>query len=158
MSSDEEFLSVLIGALSKVRLEAIVVGSTAAALQGAPIVTLDVDLLIRDTPMNRRKLKDLVRTLNATGPVEISPLTNSVTITGARVPIDIIFDMLSGGLSFHSLRSRSKKVKIGDQEAVVADLADIIRSKKAAGRLKDKAQLPILEATLKVKRELDRKR
>ena len=37
----------------------------------------------------------------------------------------------------------------------VAGLADVIRSKEAAGRPKDLAQLPILRDTLRVRRALD---
>lgn len=57
MSPDENFLVRLLGALAKVRLEAIVVGSASAAMQGVPVLTEDVDLLVRDTPRNRRRRK-----------------------------------------------------------------------------------------------------
>jgi len=35
------------------------VGSVAALLQGAPITTEDMDILVRDTPKNREKLHQL---------------------------------------------------------------------------------------------------
>lgn len=56
MSFDEAFLSTLARALQSVRLDALVIGSVAGQLQGAQLATLDVDLLIRDTPSNRTKL------------------------------------------------------------------------------------------------------
>jgi hypothetical protein len=59
MSSDEAFLELLLQALHDSGLEAIVVGTVAAVLQGAPIMTQDVDLLIRDTARNRGKLDKL---------------------------------------------------------------------------------------------------
>jgi len=34
---------------------------------------------------------------------------------------------------------------------LVMDLADVIKSKRAAGRLKDKAVLPVLEETLRLR-------
>jgi len=49
-SSDDSFLRDLVRALEVTGLEAIIVGSTAAVLQGAPVMTQDVDLLVRDTP------------------------------------------------------------------------------------------------------------
>ena len=42
MSPDESFLIKLLRALADVRLEAIVVGTGAAAMQGVPIMTEDV--------------------------------------------------------------------------------------------------------------------
>ena len=37
-------------------LEAVLIGNAAAALQGAPVTTVDFDFLIRRTPANVRKL------------------------------------------------------------------------------------------------------
>ncbi|MBI3072564.1 MAG: hypothetical protein HYY84_10660 [Deltaproteobacteria bacterium] len=158
MSPDEAFILKLAEAISAARLEALIVDSTAAALHGAPVMTLDVDLLVRDTPRNREKLVDLSARLGATRPQPISELTTVVEIIGAEMKVDILFDSISGGLSFHALRARSERIAIGKHSVLVASLADIIRSKKAAGRLKDKALLPILEATLRVKREVEKKR
>ncbi len=153
MFSDEAFLERLGRALMRVKLEAIIVGSAAGALAGAPVMTQDVDLLIRDTEKNREKLAALCRALGGQA-VEISPLTTTRTIVGTAVPIDVLFDQISGGLSFAALRSRSVRVKIGETELVVASLEDVILSKEAAGRPKDLAQLPILRDTLRVKAAL----
>jgi hypothetical protein len=51
--------------------------------------------------------------------------------------------------SFNSLRSRADRIEIGAHRLWVADLADIIASKRAAGRPRDKAVLGVLEATLR---------
>src|SRR5207248_8462972 len=58
MSSDisEKTLVALAKALRAVKLEAIVIGNCASMLNGAPVTTQDIDLLIRDTRTNRRKL------------------------------------------------------------------------------------------------------
>lgn len=52
-------------ALRENRLEAVMIGNAAAALQGAPVTTLDVDFLFRKTPQNLRKLKAVARALDA---------------------------------------------------------------------------------------------
>lgn len=39
------------------RLDAVVIGNAAAALQGSPVTTLDVDFMFRKTPTNLRKLR-----------------------------------------------------------------------------------------------------
>src|SRR5882724_6638181 len=46
-------------------LEAVLIGNAAAALQGAPVTTVDFDFMFRKTPMNLRKLKALARALDA---------------------------------------------------------------------------------------------
>ncbi|HTJ42825.1 MAG TPA: hypothetical protein VL463_12065 [Kofleriaceae bacterium] len=155
MSPDEEFLTTLLKALNASGVEAIIVGNAGAALQGAPVTTQDVDLLVRDTPLNREKLETLSRALGAARPAAISELTTAVRITGAAFPIDILFDSMSGGLQFASVRSRSREVAVADVTATVASLDDIIRSKEAAGRPKDTAVLPILRDTLRVQQALD---
>jgi predicted nucleotidyltransferase len=153
MSSDEAFVTEILLALRDSGVEAIVVGSVAALLQGAPLSTDDMDVLIRDTPNNRDKLKEVERRLGGHA-VEISPLTPTLRITTPRAHLDILFDEISGGLGFQGLRSRSARIELGDVVAVVASLEDIIASKEAAGRPKDLGQLPILRDTLRVLRAL----
>jgi len=157
MSPDENFLTQLLAALAEVRLEAIVVGSGSAAMQGAPIMTEDVDLLIRDSPRNRQKLKELCR-LTGASLIDISPLANGKRLIGLDVNVDFLFDVLPGGRTFESLRSRSVRIRVGSRVAIVASLADVIASKEAANRPKDRAQLPILRDTLRVHGVLDQPR
>ncbi len=150
MSPDEAFIITLLRALRQAGLEAIIVGNAGAALQGAPVTTQDVDLLIRDTAANRDKLLRLATELGTARPVEISEMTSTQRLIGAAWPIDILFETMSGGLHFASVRSRAKTIEIGDVAATVASLEDIIRSKEAAGRAKDHATLPVLRDALRV--------
>jgi hypothetical protein len=46
-------------------------------------------------------------------------------------------------------------VALGDADAVVASLEDVIASKEAAGRPKDLAHLQILRDTLRIRAALD---
>jgi hypothetical protein len=46
-------------------LEAVLIGNAAAALQGAPVTTVDFDFLFRRTPANIRKLSAIARELQA---------------------------------------------------------------------------------------------
>ena len=55
---------------------------------------------------------------------------------------------IDGIRSFEGLRKRALAVPLGDARILVAALADIIKSKKAAGRPRDLAVLPILERVL----------
>src|SRR5579863_1885724 len=45
-------LALLAKALNEYGLEAILIGNMAAALHGAPVSTIDIDLLFRKTPRN----------------------------------------------------------------------------------------------------------
>ena len=74
---------------------------------------------------------------------------------GLAVPVEIHFDRISGGLTFSAVRSRSQLVTVGAEKLRVAALTDVIRSKRAANRPKDRAVLPILLDTLAVRRKLE---
>lgn len=154
MSPDEAFLVELFRILKGVHLEAIVVGSAAAVLQGAPLMTQDVDLLVRDTPLNREKLEKAAVALNATRPRPISDLTNVVRLNRSGIDVDILFDRLTPTLSFEGIRARAVNIVIGDVEVSVASLTDVISAKETAGRPKDLAQLPIIRATAAVRQKL----
>jgi len=98
----------------------------------------------------RRKLDRLARELGGAW-VEISPLTRGRRLVGLRAGVDVLFDHIAGDLGFESLRARAVRIRLGTDSIVAASLADVIRSKKAADRAKDRAQLPILLDTLRVK-------
>jgi predicted nucleotidyltransferase len=153
-SSDEAFVVEVIAALEHAGLEAIIVGSVAAILQGAPVTTQDLDILVPDTVVNRKKITVLGKTLGAR-PRSLSALTSSLRIDAAGAAVDVLFDELSAGFSFQLLRSRSIRISLGEHTATVARLEDVIASKAAANRPKDRAQLPILRDTLKVRRALE---
>lgn len=139
-----------------VRLQAVVIGNAASMLNGAPVTTQDIDLLIRDTKLNRRKLARFAAEIGAAAPRPISELSNVHSIEGGlSVPVEIHFDRIAGGLTFSSIRSRAQVVTVGSEKLAVADLADVIRSKRAANRPKDRAVLPILRDTMAVKQKLE---
>jgi hypothetical protein len=158
MSSDisEKTLVTLARALRAAKLEAIVIGNSASMLNGAPVTTQDIDLVIRDTRPNRRKLARFADQIGGSAPMPVSELSKVEWIEGRlAVPVEIHYNRISGGLTFSSLRSRAQIVVVGGEKLLVASLADVIRSKQAAGRPKDRAVLPILRDTLKVRKKLE---
>ena len=62
----EPFLSEIARRLHELHFDVVLIGNAAAALQGAPVTTLDFDFMFRKTPANLRTLKALARALNAT--------------------------------------------------------------------------------------------
>ena len=138
-------------------IEAVLVGNAAAALQGAPVTTDDFDFLFRPTARNREKLEVMARELGASVKQPQYPLSSFFRISDEndRLQVDMMGN-IDGVKSFASLRSRATRASIGSEDILVADLADIIKSKKAAGRKKDLASLPILEETLDEKKRLEK--
>ncbi|TMA23739.1 MAG: hypothetical protein E6J85_01260 [Deltaproteobacteria bacterium] len=138
------------------RLEAVVIGNSASMLNGAPVTTQDIDLLVRDTKANRRKLARFAEEIGGSSPRRVSELSNVEYIDGdLAVPVEIHFNRIAGGLTFSSVRSRAQLVAVGGEKLAVAALADVIRSKEAANRPKDRAVLPILRDTMEVKKKLE---
>ncbi|SPF56462.1 conserved hypothetical protein [Candidatus Sulfopaludibacter sp. SbA4] len=135
--------------LDRHALEAVLIGNAAAALQGAPVTTIDLDFLFRKTPANLKKLKAIAKELDATILRPYYPASGLFRIVRDADALQIDFmSVIDGVRSFEGLRKRAKPVRFGNVEIRVAGLADIIRSKKAAGRPQDTAVLGVLERTL----------
>jgi predicted nucleotidyltransferase len=152
-------LLLLARVLAEHRLEAILIGNAAAALQGAPVTTLDFDFLFRKTPANLRKLKAVARALGAVILKPYYPASDLLRLVRDEDSLQVDFmARIHGVRSLASLRSRALRLEFGGQELLVADLADIIRSKRAAGRPRDRAVLEILRKTLDEKKKLEKGR
>ena|SRR5437016_837270 len=131
------------------RLEAIMIGNAAAALHGAPVTTLDIDFMFPKTPLNMKKLKSVAQSLRAVILKPYYPVSDLFRVTNDDLGLQLDFmSRIHGIKSFESLRSRSIPVQFGEHSLKVASLADIIKSKRATGRDRDKAVLEILEKAL----------
>jgi predicted nucleotidyltransferase len=159
MSFEESVLLEIMRAVNAVKLDVVVIGNAAAALQGVPVTTQDVDLFVRDTPRNEEKIKQLLTVLgdgvSASRPFE--PVSRMMRIEGMPVDIDLVFE-LSSHAKFESVKARSQVVRIEGVLLRISDLSDIIAAKRAAGRPKDLATLPLLEEFVRVRDEIARER
>lgn len=145
----EPVLKEIARALDECGLEAVLVGNAAAALQGAPVTTLDFDFMFRKTPADLRKLKALARKLSGRILSPYYPASDLYRVVVEERGLQLDFmPRLHGIRSFEGLRARASRVTFGRHALWVADLRDVIRSKKALGRPKDAAVLAILEQTL----------
>jgi len=148
----EPLLRSVVTALAGVRLEAILIGNAAAAIQGAPVTTVDFDFMFRATPLNLRKLKAFARRLDATIFRPFYPASALYRVANDDRGLQADFmPAIHGVKSFNSLRSRADKITLGGRDLWVANLSDIIASKRAAARPRDRAVLQILEKTLREK-------
>ncbi|MCI0424098.1 MAG: nucleotidyltransferase [Acidobacteria bacterium] len=154
MSFDESFLAELLEALSQSGLEVVLIGNTAAILHGVPVMTQDVDLMIRDQPRLEQKLKQFASAFGVRLTRPYEPTSQVIRAIGRPVTIDFV-RALSSRKSFASIRSRAARVRVGKRMVWVASLEDVIAAKEAAGRPKDKATLGILKEAQRVKRALE---
>jgi predicted nucleotidyltransferase len=139
-------------ALREQGLEAILIGNAGAALQGAPVTTIDLDFLIRKTQANITKLEKLADALGAVVFRPHYPVSGLYRVIRDDDSLQLDFmTQIHGATSFNGLRSRAVEISQGDERMMVASLADIIESKRAADRPRDRAALDVLEQTLRQK-------
>jgi predicted nucleotidyltransferase len=149
----EPLLNSVTAALAAVRLEAILIGNAAAALQGAPVTTVDFDFMFRSTPVNLARLKKFAARLDAVIMRPYHPVSALYRVMNDDRGLQMDFmPVIHGVKSFNRLRSRAERIQLGGHPLWVADLADIIASKRAAGRPRDQAVLAVLEKTLREKK------
>lgn len=142
-------LVTLARALHDAGLEAILIGNAAAALHGAPVTTVDFDFYFRKTPRNLQKLKSLTRILNAVLMRPYYPVSDLYRLIRESDGLQADFmATIHGVRSFASLRADSETVDFAGCPLLIASLAAIVRSKRAAGRPRDEAVLDILKEAL----------
>lgn len=130
------------------------IGNAAAALQGAPVTTLDFDFMFRKTQRNLNKLKCLAKELDGYILKPFYPLSGLYRVVNDDLGLQLDFlSSIHGVKSFESLRSRATIVHFQDSGIMVADLSDIINSKKKLARARDMAVMEILEETLNEKKQ-----
>lgn len=134
--------------LRRLRFDAVLIGNAAAALQGAPVTTVDFDFMFRKTPANMRKLKALAAALRATVLRPYYPASDMYRVVRDEDGLQLDFmTSIHGVRSFEGIRARATEVTLGGASLRVACLPDIIRSKKAARRPRDLAVINLLERT-----------
>ena len=146
--------------LARHRVEFILVGGVAAILEGAPVSTLDLDVVVQPTPEDRKRLLDVLQELHAR---YLDPAGRHVVPDASKLeklhihrlvtdfgPLTIL-DSIGDGLTYEDLLGETSPYESGDITVRVLNLATIIRSKEAANRDKDRAVLPILRRTLQLK-------
>ena len=130
--------------LRKQKVEFIIVGLSAAALQGAPVVTQDVDLWFKD--LNDPGLKKVLKKVKA---AYVPPSAhNPPMFAGDAVNLFDIVVHMHGLEAFEQEKKNTLTMDLGKIKVLVLSLERIIKSKKATGRQKDKIVLPVLKDAL----------
>jgi hypothetical protein len=151
----------LLACLVRHDIDFVLIGALAATLHGSPLRTNDADICPKRTPRNLQRLAQALIELQARiYSVEdprgvtfkaddkllgVADIWNLVTRYGR---LDISFSP-SGTRGYDDLVRSARDIDIGDGTTVkVASLLDIIRSKEAANRDKDRAVIPLLREML----------
>jgi predicted nucleotidyltransferase len=155
----------IFAALERHGVRFVVIGGVAAILHGASHVTTDVDIVPEEGRDNLARLSAALKELNArirvVGEPEGIPFDHSAESL-ARVRIwNLVTDRGNLDLTFVPSGTRGYDDLVRDAELMivrgvdvpVASLADVIRSKEAAGRERDRLVLPTLRRLLERQRE-----
>jgi hypothetical protein len=120
------------------------VGIAAARLQGAPVVTEDIDLWFAEGSQG-----GIAAAAKQAGVVYVpgGVAMNPPTFGGRGVRLDQVLSM-SGLGSFDEELANTSEREVNGIPLRVLNLERIIESKRAANRDKDRAVLPALEAAL----------
>lgn len=148
----------LIGTLDKHGVRFVLIGALAARLHGFPRLTADADITPADDKMNLTNLASALRELDAKIYTEPIPeglafdcsaamlgraaMWNLVTNAGR---IDVAFKP-AGTRGYDDLAVGAEKFEAFGVKFLAASLSDIIRSKEAANRPKDRDDVAILKA------------
>jgi len=146
----------LLQSLNAHKVQYVIIGATAFPVHGYSRITFDIDIFIRASQRNGEK------TLNALSEAgyDICDLT-----VGELLKKKILFRQYVleadihphvTGTTFDSVWRKKKQARIGKTPAYFASLSDLIRMKKAAGRMKDKEDLKYLEKLKKKKKASNR--
>jgi len=138
----------------------VLIGGFAAVIHGSPYVTVDLDVVPERTEENLERLSGALRAMHARVWTATEPegvpfahdarslvdvdVWNLVTDHGR---LDLTF-VPAGTQGYGDLARDAVQLTILGVDVHVASLADVIRSKEAAGREKDRLVLPVLRRLL----------
>jgi hypothetical protein len=151
--------------LERHQVRYVVIGGVGATLHGSPLPTRDADICPAPDESNLERLAAALREMDARirAPDAASGLPFAceaaflrqmklLNLTTRHGDLDLSFEP-SGTHGYHDLQPREVRYDLGDGLVVpVAALEDIIRSKEAANREKDRQTLPTLRLLLEKRR------
>jgi len=150
-----DFLEIL-RILTRHQVEFITVGGLAAVFNGAPIITVDVDILHRRTPENVERLLAALRELGAVfrnDPRNLAPGPSHLVGPGHQLlrtkhgDLDVL-GTIDDSVVYDDVLGDTIEVELAEIRVLALTLARVIHAKEFAGRPKDVAVLPVLRATL----------
>ena len=148
--------------LIDVGVQFVIIGGMAARLHGTGHATVDIDICPSADAENLSRLAAALEQLGARLRVEGDPggvpfdphpdtlrQMTTMTLITEHGPLDLCFAPAGFPAGYDNLSEGALIVELGSIELPVASLADVVTSKRAAGRPKDIVALPPLEAYLR---------
>ena len=151
-------LSELLEGLLKADIHFILDGGLAAVVQGAPVTTIDVDIVHNRSSENIARLLAFLKSIGAyhrrlddrvLEPTERDISGDGHALLSTRLgPIDVL-GVIEGGKAYNDLLEHTVDVTFRGHTLKVLDLKMLIELKRASKDSKDKQRLPVLEETLR---------
>jgi hypothetical protein len=161
MDSAPRFIEILT-VLARHEVELILVGGVAAIIEGAPVSTFDLDIVVLKTAENMHRLLPALRELDAryldpAGRHIVPDADKLATLRIHRLVTSLgaldVMETIGAGMSYADLVGKTRVSEVAGVSVRILGLETIILSKEQANRDKDRATLPILRRTLQLKQE-----
>jgi hypothetical protein len=151
-------LSALLEALTKADVEFIVVGGLAAVAQGAPITTMDMDIVHRQSNDNIDRLLAFLKKIDAIhrrlDDKIIEPKKRDLSGRGQALfatrfgPLDVLA-VIEEGRGYDDLLPDTVEIEFRGHRVRVLSLKTLVELKQQSRDPKDLQRLPVLEETLR---------
>ena len=161
--TSEANLSAILEGLIKAEVKFILVGGLAAVIQGAPVTTMDVDIVYSRSSENISKLLAFLKSIDATyrrpdnknlAPKEADFSGMGHAFFTTRIgPLDVLA-FIEERKTYEDLIAHTIKIGFRGHTIQVLDIRILIALKRKSKDPKDKQRLPVLEETL---RQLEKK-
>lgn len=159
----EANLSAIIEGLMKAEVKFILVGGLAAVIQGAPVTTMDVDIVYSRSSENISKLLAFLKSIDATyrrpDHKDVAPKEEDFSGMGHALfttrigPLDALA-FIEEMKTYEDLLEHTINIGFRGHTIQVLDIKMLIELKRKSRDPKDKQRLPVLEETL---RQLEKK-
>ena len=158
-------LGAILEGLMKAGVEFILVGGLAAVVQGAPVTTMDVDIVHNQSPENIAKLLSFLKSIDTfhrrPDDKVIEPKESDISGMGYALfatqlgPLDVLA-VIEEGRAYGDLLEHTVEIEFRNHTIRVLDLKMLIQLKRNSTDPKDRQRLPVLEETLRqLKKEYD---
>jgi len=151
-------LSSVLEGLIKANIEFILVGGLAAVVQGAPVTTMDVDIVHNQSSENIAKLLGFLKSIDALhrrpDDKVIRPKEGDISGMGHALfttrlgPLDVLA-AVEEGRTYEDLIEYTVQIEFRGHTVRVLNLKTLVELKRTSRDPKDRQRLPVLEETLR---------
>ena len=151
-------LSAILEGLIEAGVEFILVGGLAAVVQGAPVTTLDIDIVHNRSSENIARLLAFLKSIDAVHSRPdnrvVKPKKEDISGTGHALfttrlgPLDVLA-VIEEGRAYQDLLEHTVEIEFRGHTVRVLKLKTLVELKRTSRDPKDKQRLPVLEETLR---------